>query len=178
MCFRWHTFWNSLQWHDRLGMPSCLHDHLVGWTRHALKLALCEPSSIWLPSLTVVTVEHFSHVSWKLCIPSFVSIMPNRFEPESYQDLFKMIEFRECREVFFRAGWNPLLHSQQGYYEEISLLFAMGFDGRTTRVGHVSFQVTEESIAHTTKLPREGEQWHKHWFVPRASHNFSLKPEF
>ena len=54
----------------------------------------------------------------------------------------------------------------------------MGFDGRMDRVGHISFQVTEESIAHTTKLPREGKQWNKHWFVPRASHNFALKPKF
>ena len=64
-----------------------------------------------------------------------------------------MTEFRECREVFFHAGWNPFLHSLQGYDEDISLLFTMGFDGRMARVGHLYFQVTEESIAHATKLP-------------------------
>ena len=53
----------------------------------------------------------------------------------------------------------------------------MGFDGREERVGHLVFSVTEESISHATKLPREGERWHKHWFVLRASHNFALKPE-
>ena len=78
-----------------------------------------------------------------------------------------MTEFRaECREVFFRAGWKPFLHSLQGYDEESSLLFTMGFDGRTNRVGHLYFQVTEESISRATKLPREGERWHKHWFIP------------
>ena len=91
--------------------------------------------------------------------------MPNRFEPESYQDLFQMIEFRECREVFFHARWNPLLHLLQGYDEEVSLLFTIGFNGRMDRVDHLYFQVTEESISHATKLPREGELGHKHWFI-------------
>ena len=79
--------------------------------------------------------------------------MPNQFEPETYQDLFQITEFRECQEVFFRTGWNPFLHLLQGYDEEISLLFAMGFDGRMERVGHISLQVIEESIARATKLP-------------------------
>ena len=146
--------------------------------QHTLKLALCEPSSIPSPSLTVIILEHFSLLSWKPCIPSSVFIMPNRFEPKSYQDLFQMTEFRECRELFFWASWNPFLHSLQGYDEEISFLFAMGFNGRTATTGHLSFQVTKESIAHPTKIPREGERWHKHWFIPWASHNFSLKLEF
>ena len=89
-----------------------------------------------------------------------------------------MTEFRECREVFFQAEWNPFLHSLQGYDEEISLMFAMGFDGRMARAGHLYFQLTEELISHATKLPQEGERWHKHWFVPRASHNFVLKADF
>ena len=54
----------------------------------------------------------------------------------------------------------------------------MGFDGKKERVAHLVFPVTEESIACTTKLPREADRWHKHWFVPRESHNFSLKPKF
>ena len=104
--------------------------------------------------------------------------MPNQFEPESYQDLFQMKKFRECQEVLFCTGWNLFLHLLQRYGEEISLLFAMGFNGRMDRVGHISFQVTEESIAHANKIPWEGKQWHKHWFVPWASHNFSLKIKF
>ena len=104
--------------------------------------------------------------------------MPNYFEPESYQDLFQMPEFRECREVFFHPSWNPFLHLLQGYDEEISLLFMMGFDGKKSRVGHLIFPVTKESITLETKIPREGTRWHKHWFVPWASHNFSLKLEF
>ena len=104
--------------------------------------------------------------------------MSNHFEPEIYQDLFQLPEFRECREVFFRAGWNPFLQLLQGYDEEISLIFAMGFNGKKARVVHLIFPVSEDSIACATKLLWEGDRCHKHWFVPSASHKFSLKPEF
>ena len=104
--------------------------------------------------------------------------MPKHFETESYQDLFQFPKFKECREVFFHTSWNSFLHLLQGYNEEISLLFAMGFDGKKGRVVHLVFPITEESIMCTTKLPREGDRWHKHWFVSRESHKFSLKPEF
>ena len=104
--------------------------------------------------------------------------MPNRFEPERYQDLFQLPELKECREVFFHACWNLFLHLLQGYDEEISLLFAMGFDGKKARVGHLVFPVTEESIMLVTNIPREGMWWHKHWFVPWESHNFAIKPEY
>ena len=50
-----------------------------------------------------------------------------------------MLEFRECREIFFWDGWNPFLHSLQGSEKEILLLFAMGFDGKLARVGHLIF---------------------------------------
>ena len=54
----------------------------------------------------------------------------------------------------------------------------MGFDGKKEKVGHLVFPVTEESITDATKLPWEGDRWHKNWFVPRESHSFALKPEF
>ena len=53
----------------------------------------------------------------------------------------------------------------------------MGFDGREARVDHLVFLIIEESISCATKLPWEGECWHKHWFILRASHNFTLKTE-
>ena len=104
--------------------------------------------------------------------------MLNRLERESYQDLFQILEFQECREILFQDGWNPFLHLLQGYDAKILLLFTMGFDGRMARVGHLTFLVTEDSITLVTKLPREGTQWPKHWFLPWASHNFALKPKY
>ena len=65
--------------------------------------------------------------------------MPNRLNPENYQDLFQMPNFRECREIFFQAVWNPFLHLLQGYDEEILLLSVMGFDGKLAMVGHLIF---------------------------------------
>ena len=104
--------------------------------------------------------------------------MLNHLEPKNYQDLFQMLEFWECREIFFRAGWNPFLHLLQGYDEDISLLFVMGFDAKKDMVGHLTFPVTKESITIMNKLPREGTQWHKHQFLLRVSHKFSLKPKY
>ena len=101
--------------------------------------------------------------------------MPNRLDPKSYQDMFQMLEFQECREVFFRAGWNPFLHLLQGSNKEISLIFVKGFDGKMARVGHLLFPVTEGTIAVTTKLPTEGIHWHKHLFLPWSSYDFALK---
>ena len=101
--------------------------------------------------------------------------MPNRLEPKSCQDLFQMPEFRECREVFFRVGWNPFLHILQGYDKEISLIFVKGFDGKMARVGHLLFPVTKETIADATKHPREGACWHKYLFLPRSTYDFALK---
>ena len=86
-----------------------------------------------------------------------------------------MLEFRECREVFFHVGWNPFLHLLQGYEEEISLIFTKGFDGKMARVGHLIFRVTEGTIAVVTKLQREGVRWHKHFFLPRLTYEFALK---
>ena len=101
--------------------------------------------------------------------------MPNHLEPKNYQDLFRIPEFQECREIFFWVGWNPFLHFLQGYDEEISLAIATGFDGKMARVSHLLFLVTKETIVVVTKLPREGTCWHKHLFLPWPTYDFSLK---
>ena len=101
--------------------------------------------------MTVTTIEAYCHLFPTFLIePCFHHLsftMPNRFQPESYQDLFQIPKFKDCREIFFCIGWSPFLHQPQGFDEEISLLFAMGFDGREARVGHLVFHVIEDSIA-------------------------------
>ena len=117
----------------------------------------------------------YLHIRRAIQIPFFVSsttlaFLPlfehNCLEPESYQDLFQILEFQECQDIFFRAGWNPFLHLLQGYDEDILLLFVKGFDGKMARVGFITFSVTKETIVVATKIPREGNSWHKNLFLP------------
>ena len=58
------------------------------------------------------------------------------------------------------------------------MLFVKGFDGNMDMVGYLTFPVAEETIAIATNLPREITHWNKHLFLPRSSHNFTLKPYF
>ena len=71
--------------------------------------------------------------------------------------------------MFLRTGWGPFLHLLDGHDDEISLLFAKGFDGKIAKVGPLIFPVIEDSIVLATKLPREGACWKKHLFpgIPR-----------
>ena len=160
---------------------------VLAWSFDRLNGARFEPPScnfisIITPSFIIIPVEPFYSPSpcilYECCILSSVWKMPNFLEPESYQDLFQIPKFWEFQEIFFRDGWNPFLHLLQGYDEDISLIFTMGFDAKKDMVGHLIFLVTEEYISLLTKLQREGTHWHKHWFLPRASHKFTLKPKY
>jgi hypothetical protein len=104
--------------------------------------------------------------------------MPKRYEPSSYANLFSVLEFTQCREVFLHANWGPFLSSLQGHDDSISIQFAVGFDGKIAHVGSLNFAVTEESIAVATKLPRMGDRWFKNYQLPRSSYNRVFKPEF
>jgi hypothetical protein len=130
-------------------------------------------------------------ISWPvlnpcLCVARFLPClvnsnsvtMPRRYEPSSYADLFSIPEFAQCREVFLRAGWGPFLSSLQGHDDGLSMQFAVGFDGKTTHVGSLIFEVTEESISAATKLPRMGDRWFKNHQLSRSSYNRVFKPEF
>jgi hypothetical protein len=111
---------------------------------------------------------HFSHTV----------IIPKWYEPSSYVDLFTIPEFTQCREVFLRAGWGSFLSHLQGHNDGISMQFTLGFDVKTTCVGSLTFGVSEESIAATTKLPRIVDRWFKNHQLPRSSYNRAFKPEF
>jgi hypothetical protein len=56
--------------------------------------------------------------------------------------------------------------------------FSLDFDGKTTHVGYLSFEVSEESIVSTTKLPRMGDRWFKNHQLARSSYNRVFKPKF
>jgi len=69
-------------------------------------------------------------------------IIPRRYEPSSYPDLFSIPEFAQCREVFLHAVWGPFLSILQGHDDGLSMKFVVGFDGNTTHVGSLTFEVT------------------------------------
>jgi hypothetical protein len=104
--------------------------------------------------------------------------MLKRYESSSYADLFVILEFTQCREVFLRAGWGLFLAHLQGHDDSISMQFTLGFDGRMAHVGSLIFVVSEESISSITKLPRVGDRWFKHHQLQRASYNRVFKPKF
>jgi hypothetical protein len=83
--------------------------------------------------------------------------MPRRYKPSSYADLFAIPKFSQCREVFLHAGWGPFLSNLQGHDDSLSMQFALGFNGKTTHVGSLDFEVSKESIDAATKLPRMGD---------------------
>jgi hypothetical protein len=103
--------------------------------------------------------------------------MTRRYEPSSYADLFVIPKFAQCREVFLRAGWGPFLSSLQGHDDGLSMQFSVGFNGKTTHLWSLTFEVTEESIASTTKLPRMGDRGFKNHQFPLSSYNRVFKPE-
>jgi len=106
------------------------------------------------------------------------SNVPIRYEPESYGDLLKLKEYRECQEVFLCARWGPFLHLLQGHYNDISLQFSISFDGKLAHIGPLSLLVTEDSIAFATTLPRTEAHWHKHHFFPCSTFEFAFKPTY
>jgi hypothetical protein len=56
--------------------------------------------------------------------------------------------------------------------------FSLGFDGKTTHVGSLTFEVLEESIAAATKLPRMGDRWFKNHQFLHSSYNRVFKTKF
>jgi hypothetical protein len=104
--------------------------------------------------------------------------MSKRYEPSSYADLFAIPKFAHCREVFLRVDWGPFLSHLQGHNDGLSMQFSLGFYGKTTRMGSLSFGVSKESIVAATKLPRMGDRWFKNHQLLRSSYNRVFKPEF
>jgi hypothetical protein len=104
--------------------------------------------------------------------------MPMRYEPSSYVDFFAIPKFAQCREVFLHVGWGPFLSSLQGHDDNLSMQFVVGFDGKTTHVGSLTFEVSEDSIAAATKIPRMGYRWFKNHQLLSSRYNRVFKPEF
>jgi hypothetical protein len=66
----------------------------------------------------------------------------------------------------------------QGHDDGISMQFSLSFDGKTSHVGSLTFEVSEESIVAATKLPRVEDRWFKNQQLLRSRYNKVFKPEF
>ena len=62
-------------------------------------------------------------------------------------------EYDDCAAKFERCGWIVFCQKLQGNDANVTLAFAQGFDGKTTKIGDMTIEVTEASIAASTGLP-------------------------
>lgn len=67
----------------------------------------------------------------------------------------------ELCELFIKDGWQTYTCIIDGSNYAVSRAFAEGFDGETIKIPHLSFLVTEVTIAEATRLPIDGERWFK-----------------
>jgi len=101
-----------------------------------------------------------------------------RAEPTSWADLEALEGFQSFKEKLSAHGWDYFLHLLQGHNEAITLKFALGFDGRRAHMGSLTFQVSEQTIARVTRLPRTGKTCSKNSKVSKLDFKPFLKEEY
>jgi hypothetical protein len=98
-----------------------------------------------------------------------------RVEPHDLQ-LFNSDPF--FREAFQRVGCLDFCEKMQRGHPEVAKQFALNFNGVKTKVGTLEFEVTEQSISTTTKIPVQGEKWFKAMSLKSEFSKDFLKPEY
>lgn len=101
-----------------------------------------------------------------------------RAEPTSWADLEALEGFQSFRAKLATHEWDYFLHLLQGHNEAITLKFALGFDGKQAHMGSLTFEVTEQSIARVTRLPRTGKACSKNSKVSKHDFKIFLKNEY
>jgi hypothetical protein len=66
----------------------------------------------------------------------------------------------------------------QGYNAHVTKEFALNFNGIQTRVADITFQVSEDTMATTTKIPVQGEKWFKYMPLDPTFYTDFLKPKY
>ena len=99
-------------------------------------------------------------------------------EPTSWADLEALEGFQAFRENLTAHGWDHFLHSLQGHDELVTLKFALGFDGTRTHMGSLTFEVSEQSIARITRLPRTCNNCSKNTKVSKNNFKLFLRDEY
>jgi hypothetical protein len=87
-------------------------------------------------------------------------------------------EYHRCKKLFKEAGWHLFFAKFRGFNDQVSLQFTQSFDGRLARVTNLEIEVTEETIANVTGLPRTGEYWFKKLTLGMEICNRFLKAQY
>lgn len=101
----------------------------------------------------------------------------DRHEPKSRQALEAIPEYHMCRKMFKEMGWHHFFAKFLGFNDKVALQFAQSFDCRLDRVGNMEIEVTEETLANATGLPRTGEHWFNKLLLGQEVCNRFLKPK-
>jgi hypothetical protein len=94
----------------------------------------------------------------------------------SYMHLFD--EEPMVKEVFQRVGCLSFFQNMQRGHPEVARKFTLHFDGLKTKVGDLEFEVSETSIAKTTRIPNTGERWFKSMTLNVSFSMDFLKPDY
>jgi hypothetical protein len=79
-----------------------------------------------------------------------------RIEPEGA----KLLEaYPQMAQRFIDVGWFEFLTTFQGYDEQVSMEFALNFDGHKVEIGKMLMLVIEKTIAKACSLVVGGERW-------------------
>jgi hypothetical protein len=97
-----------------------------------------------------------------------------RLEPEG-DELLEA--YPQMDQRFRDAGWFKFLTTFQGHDEQVSMEFALNFDGYEVEIGKLLMLVTEQTIAKACGLVVGGEQWWKKEHVITEFVNQFLLPD-
>lgn len=64
--------------------------------------------------------------------------------------------YEDCCNMFQICGWFGLYEKHQGFDLGLTGAFSLSYDGQEVFLGDLVFQVFEESILASTRLPQEG----------------------
>jgi hypothetical protein len=102
----------------------------------------------------------------------------DRHEQTSRWALQVISEYPVSQKLFKLAGLHHFFAKCWGYNDEMMLQFSCGFDGKVARIGNLEMEVSKETLAYATRLPRMGERWFENLHMNVATYNKFLKSKF
>jgi hypothetical protein len=83
-----------------------------------------------------------------------------------------------AREMFQRSGCLSFCQNMQRGHSKLAIEFALNFDGKKTRVGHLEFEVIEASISTIIGITISGENWFKAMVLSSPFIKYLFKPKY